>query len=340
VIPIAFLLARLSFRVIKKTPFPLTGWLKWVAGHQICGRVPCNFLVSVAGFPADKNSIIGKTPMCQAEIRVFAYFFGKKMEINGRFAQIRESLRLNKRQFADSLGINQSVAGDIELGKREPSREVMLKLATTYKININWLLTGDGQMILSPKVEKPAVPEKHPLVAELEKIINQNMKIFDSRLSALEAAMQDSDVPDFSMKEPEPAIKVWYVNGIAAGPPIDQLPDESATIFVPSRFIKTKPEDYYAACVKGESMTQAGIPSNSIVLIKKNDIPRDGAIQVVQCQGRSTLKRVRKNGDSWLLCYEDDTDRYIQIAPDAEYTVQGDFVAVIPGWKLVDMENA
>jgi phage repressor protein C with HTH and peptisase S24 domain len=67
------------------------------------------------------------------------------MEINTRFADIRKSTGLNKKQFADSLGINQSVAGDIELGKREPSREVMLKLAAIYNVDIHWLLTGDGK---------------------------------------------------------------------------------------------------------------------------------------------------------------------------------------------------
>jgi SOS-response transcriptional repressor LexA len=66
------------------------------------------------------------------------------MKISERFANIRVSTGLNKKQFAESLGINQSVAGDIELGKREPSREVMLKLTTIYKVNINWLLTGEG----------------------------------------------------------------------------------------------------------------------------------------------------------------------------------------------------
>jgi DNA-binding XRE family transcriptional regulator len=68
------------------------------------------------------------------------------MEINERFADIRASTGLNKRQFADSLGINQSVAGDIELGKRDPSREVMLKLASVYNVDIHWLLTGKGPM--------------------------------------------------------------------------------------------------------------------------------------------------------------------------------------------------
>ena len=76
-----------------------------------------------------------------------------KIKINSdvcrRFADIRKQINLNKKKFADSIGIDQSVAGDIELDYREPSREVLLKLASVYGININWLLTGEGEMFLS-----------------------------------------------------------------------------------------------------------------------------------------------------------------------------------------------
>ncbi len=66
--------------------------------------------------------------------------------INRRFADIRAFKNMNRKQFADDLGINQSVVGDIELGKREPSREVLSRLAERYNININWLLTDQGKM--------------------------------------------------------------------------------------------------------------------------------------------------------------------------------------------------
>jgi DNA-binding XRE family transcriptional regulator len=68
------------------------------------------------------------------------------MEIKDRFANIRSSVGLNKRQFANSLGIDPSISGNIESGKRDPSREVMLKLASIYNVNIHWLLTGIGPM--------------------------------------------------------------------------------------------------------------------------------------------------------------------------------------------------
>ena len=69
-------------------------------------------------------------------------------DISKRFADIRAVKKLNKKRFADSLGISQSVSGDIELGKREPSRNVLIQLAKIHKVNINWLLTGEGVMFL------------------------------------------------------------------------------------------------------------------------------------------------------------------------------------------------
>ena len=59
-----------------------------------------------------------------------------------RFAMIRFRSGLSKKAFAESLGIHPVVSGDIELGKREPSREVLVKLARAYGVDITWLLTG------------------------------------------------------------------------------------------------------------------------------------------------------------------------------------------------------
>jgi repressor LexA len=144
--------------------------------------------------------------------------------------------------------------------------------------------------------------------------------------------------------EPEPEYEVddfeevVYVDNIAAGPPISQSEDLSEKLKIPRRFIKTAPEDYYAAHVQGESMTAAGIPDGSTVLIHRTDVPRSGAIQLVRHGGKSTLKRLREIEDGgWRLCYEDNTGRRIDIGPGEEYQVQGDFAAVLPEeyWRKI-----
>jgi SOS-response transcriptional repressor LexA len=59
-----------------------------------------------------------------------------------RYAYVRERSGLTKKAFADSLGIHAVVSGDIELGKRDPSRDVLVRLARTYDVDLTWLLTG------------------------------------------------------------------------------------------------------------------------------------------------------------------------------------------------------
>jgi SOS-response transcriptional repressor LexA len=166
----------------------------------------------------------------------------------------------------------------------------------------------------------------------LEKIESQIAKIedqlkkkgIDSPGSGLYASEPESEYGDEYAKAP-------FVDDIAAGPPIQQSEDLSEYIDVPERFIKTKPEDYYAARNRRESMTAAGIPDGCTVLIHRSDVPRNGAIQVVRSGGRSTLKRMREGEDhTWTLRYEDNSERYIAIGKDEDYQVQGDFVAVLP----------
>jgi phage repressor protein C with HTH and peptisase S24 domain len=61
-----------------------------------------------------------------------------------RFAEIRSENSQNKQNFADFLEIPSTTVSDIELGKREPSKDVLLKLTSKCGINLHWMLTGEG----------------------------------------------------------------------------------------------------------------------------------------------------------------------------------------------------
>jgi SOS-response transcriptional repressor LexA len=220
----------------------------------------------------------------------------------------------------------------------------MLKLASVYKVNLNWLLTGEGEMFITSK--PPIKEEKHPLIADMESLIKQNIEGIESRLSTLESSLKKLVNPapeveypadtsgDGYTAEPEPeygesAGPVAFREQIAAGPPIDQSDDEEMVVDVPLRYIKTKLSDYYALRIRGNSMIDALIPDGSMVLIRKSDVPVDGAIQVVSVDGQATLKRLREGEDHrWTVCYEDGSGRTIGIGEGTR--VQGDFVAVLP----------
>jgi SOS-response transcriptional repressor LexA len=274
--------------------------------------------------------------------------------IKERFVIIRRYYGLNVKDFAASLDMEPTTVSSIESGKREPSKEVLLNLAIRYAISLNWIFTGLGEMLLSQAIAPP-VQEKHPLIADMENLIKQNMEGLESRLSTVESSLKrlENPAPEGEYPpddgggghtaDPEPeygeaAGPVAFREQIAAGPPIDQSDDEGLAVDVPLRYIKTSPSDYYALRIRGNSMIDAFIPDGSMVLIRKSDTPVDGAIQVVSVGGQATLKRLREGEDhSWTVCYEDGSGRTIAMGEGLR--VQGDFVAVLPPSTLPRMRG-
>jgi DNA polymerase V len=259
-------------------------------------------------------------------------------DITQRIAKFKAVLGIKKQNaFAEKLDISRTTLIGYEDGSSPPSAAFLIKLCEIFNVNINWLLTGTGEMFLSEIGKESANP---PQLPELRAKINKKLDKIEAQIAEIRNCFKEIgiDTQDFGIYtgDPEPGygteetIRILFAENIAAGPPIPQSENLSDYVEVPRRFIKTRPEDYYAARIKGESMSAAGIPDGSMVLIRKSDVPRNGAIQVVRHEGSSTLKRMREHEDHhWTLQFEDNTGRYIELG-DEEYQVQGDFVAVLP----------
>lgn len=58
---------------------------------------------------------------------------------------------LTQEAFAHRLGFSQSYVAEIEKGKAEPSKNILVALLSEYSIDIKWLLTGKGEMFLDEK---------------------------------------------------------------------------------------------------------------------------------------------------------------------------------------------
>jgi SOS-response transcriptional repressor LexA len=274
-----------------------------------------------------------------------------ELRYSDRLIKLRESLGLNIASFARELDVPRSTLVGWEEGKTV-SISVLKILEEKFQINLEWFLTGEGEMFVSPKVH--AKEEKHPLVKDMEVLINESVggrvDALETRLAALEFSFKKLEGPEPNpapegeypaeepgggyTAEPEPdygesAGPVAFLEQIAAGPPIDQADDEGLVVDVPLRYIKTGLGDYYALRIRGNSMIDALIPDGSMVLIRKSDTPVNGAIQVVSVDGQATLKRLREGEDhSWTACYEDGSGRTVAMGEGLR--VQGDFAAVLP----------
>ena len=225
------------------------------------------------------------------------------------------------------------------------------KLLEKYQVNLNWLLSGEGEMFLKKEDEKgaswsdktsPHMLGKHPLLSELEAIIRQSTADLESRIEVIEERLKPDAKPEVESRaepsenddyvaEPEPEYgDLSYWNDVAAGPPVPQHPSEWEWIVsVPKRLIKTKAEDYYVMRVRGNSMIDALIPDGSTIMLRWSNAPHHGAIQAVWIDERVTLKRMMEGENrGWALRHEDGSGRTVPLGED-NYVV-GDFVAVLP----------
>lgn len=70
-------------------------------------------------------------------------------ETGKRLKLFRKSRRITLQEIADLTGLAKTTISDAENGKKKPSSTFMLALHRLYGVDMNWLLTGEGKMILN-----------------------------------------------------------------------------------------------------------------------------------------------------------------------------------------------
>lgn len=92
------------------------------------------------------------------------------------------------------------------------------------------------------------------------------------------------------------AIELPFLGRIAAGTPIEALPDHTRAIGVPASMIGSG--EHYALEVDGDSMIEAGIQDGDTVIIRRTNTADSGCIVVALVdENEVTLKRLRRKGD-------------------------------------------
>ena len=92
---------------------------------------------------------------------------GMVMETQGeRIKSIRLELRLSQDKFGEGLGITKQYVSSIENGIALLSNEKLTSLLLNYNVNINYILTGKGEVFLgSDKKEEDTLENKIQEVA-------------------------------------------------------------------------------------------------------------------------------------------------------------------------------
>lgn len=113
-------------------------------------------------------------------------------------------------------------------------------------------------------------------------------------------------VPNEYVKEKESIVSVPLLGKVTAGNPIEAIERPDEYFDVPSYMINTK-KDVFSLLVDGESMINAGIYDNDIILVEKTPIAKNGDIVVAMNENNEvTVKTFYKENDHFRLQPEND----------------------------------
>jgi transcriptional regulator with XRE-family HTH domain len=103
------------------------------------------------------------------------------MVLKERLIEQRQSLCLSKKEVAEKLNLEQSTYGKYELGHRQPSLEILVRIALLFNVSANYLLG----LTDSPTQLDEATPPKDLLVFEISKLSQDNKKKAESYIKFL-----------------------------------------------------------------------------------------------------------------------------------------------------------
>ncbi|MCL2480575.1 MAG: helix-turn-helix transcriptional regulator [Spirochaetaceae bacterium] len=70
--------------------------------------------------------------------------------IKDRIKTLRKALKLSQGNFGKRIYVSQSLLAEIESGKRKINNRTIQLIVSEYKINKDWILTGNGDMFSAP----------------------------------------------------------------------------------------------------------------------------------------------------------------------------------------------
>lgn len=119
---------------------------------------------------------------------------------------------------------------------------------------------------------------------------------------------------------------VPLVGAVAAGSPLLAEENVERYLTVPNYLLPSK-GDYFALRVHGDSMVDAGIYQDDLVIVRATKRANHGDIVVALIGNETTVKRFVAKGNQKYL--KPENPKYSDIKPRVEWSIQGKVVALI-----------
>ncbi len=189
------------------------------------------------------------------------------MSISERLNLVLKDKSLKIKDFSDASGVAYRSLQNYLNGEREPNTESLVKLSTQMGINLNWLLTGDGNMYISEDSFSQSNEYAY-------------IPVYDVEVSAGHGKTA------YGVNEPEGRLafrKDWLV----------------------SRGLS--PNDLHAVIARGDSMEPTIGNKDTLLVDTSRNTPRDGHIYVIRSGDTLWVKRIQQQPDGGLLLISDNS---------------------------------
>lgn len=202
----------------------------------------------------------------------------------------RKSKGLTQQQVADFIGISQNNYSYWENGKVKIDNVSLQRLSNLFDVSVDFLL---GR-------------ETHTSIDTTPKAV----KIKDLVIK------DEVEINDF--------YPIPLLGSVVAGVPIEAQEDLEGYVYISFH----PKEEYFALRVHGDSMINAGIRDNSILIVHKQPYATCGDIVVAMLNGEQTVKRFKMYGENIFLMPENPDYEPIPILKGADFLILGKVVEV------------
>ena len=183
-------------------------------------------------------------------------------------ASLLSVLGISQKEFALKIGLTPSALTEIRKGRTKSlSQDALARLISEFRVNLEWFLTGSGEMFLTPASEK----------------------IQGSGRSS-ETLLPVDAIPMISLR---------LYGKIPASPP--SVVDEDYEYVKYPKIPGLVHDRCYLVRVSGSSMKGAGILDGDVVLVDTQREVTTGDFVIAFVEGEGTLKKIEKRGDRIFL---------------------------------------
>ena len=204
---------------------------------------------------------------------------------------LRKKKGLTQAQLCKVLNIAQPTLSGYETGNYEPDQDTLGRIADYFGVTVDFILGRENHTTI----------DTTPRAVQIKDLVIQD-----------EVELND-------------IFRIPLLGSVVAGVPIEAQEDLEGYVYINFR----PKEEYFALRVHGDSMINAGIRDNSVLIVHKQPVATCGDIVVAMLNGEQTVKRFKIFGDcNIFLMPENPEFEPIPVLKGDDFLVLGKVVEV------------